>query len=154
MSDTSSLDWLEQSRAINAPDTILDNMPYARWLGIEVTRDDSGLVFMLPARRDMIGNPLLPAIHGGAMGAFMETAAIIDTMLALRTAKMPKIANFSIDYLRAGKCQPTYARCELVREGKRLANLRVHAWQASEDRLVATARLHCVLAELDQTSIR
>ena len=150
MPDTSmDLCWLEQSRDQGDPTLILDNMPYARALGLEVAEDGLGRLFVLPPRRTNLGNPLLPAIHGGVMAAFMESSAIIDLMLSLGSPRMPGIINFSIDYLRAGRLQPAYARCELVREGRRLANVRVHAWQDDEQRPVATARMHVMLAELD-----
>ncbi|MCM2130562.1 PaaI family thioesterase [Larsenimonas rhizosphaerae] len=153
MPDTSvDLCWLEQSRDRGDPALVLENMPYARALGLEVNEDERGRLFVLPPRRTNLGNPLLPAIHGGVMAAFMESAAIIDLMLSLGSPRMPAIINFSIDYLRAGRLEPVYARCELVREGRRLANVRVCAWQKDEQHPVATARMHIMLAALDGMS--
>ena len=49
--------------------------PFARCLGIRVG-DDGTLV--MPFSPKIIGNPILPAIHGGMTGAFLETTAIVS----------------------------------------------------------------------------
>lgn len=45
--------------------TLLELAPYARLTGIECTRLGDELLFRLPANQDNIGNPILPALHGG-----------------------------------------------------------------------------------------
>ncbi len=77
--------------------------------------------------------------------SFMETAGTLDLMLSAREPRLPRIVDFSIDYLRTARVVPTHARCQLLREGRRLANVQVTAWQESEEQPVATARLHLVL---------
>lgn len=140
--------WLERTRASGDLSELLDEIPYARHIGIGVTEDSQGLVFSLAPHAHNIGNILLPALHGGVIAAFMETAGTLELMLAARAARLPKIIDFSIDYLRTAQQIPTRARCTLVREGKRLANVRVIAWQRDEAQPVASARMHFLLAEL------
>src|SRR3954470_23205300 len=48
--------------------------PFARCLGIRVGEDGT---LVMPFSPKIIGNPILPAIHGGMTGAFLATAAIV-----------------------------------------------------------------------------
>ncbi len=62
------------------------NSPFARALGIRLG-DDGTLV--MPFSPRIIGNPILPAIHGGITGAFLETTAIVGVTseLGVRAAE-------------------------------------------------------------------
>ena len=139
--------WLARTRAESDVAAWLALVPYARHIGVEVAPDPAGegLLFVLRPQERNIGNVLLPALHGGVVAAFMETAATLDLMLAAREPRLPRIVDVSIDYLRTARVVPTHARCSLLREGRRLANVQVTAWQAQESEPVATARLHFVL---------
>ena len=46
---------------------LLELIPYARLIGVECTRLGDELLFRMPANKDNIGNPILPAIHGGVI---------------------------------------------------------------------------------------
>lgn len=139
--------WLARTRAQGDVAAWLERLPYARHIGVSASPDGAGdgLVFHLEPREYNIGNILLPALHGGVVAAFMETAGTLDLMLSVREPRLPRIVDFSIDYLRTARVVPTHARCQLLREGRRLANVQVTAWQESEEQPVATARLHLVL---------
>ncbi|MGJ7458047.1 PaaI family thioesterase [Halomonas sp. MA07-2] len=141
--------WLERTRGEGDVAAWLSLVPYAQRLGVSAEADPvgEGLLFRLEPHAGNIGNVLLPALHGGVVAAFMETAATLDLMLAAREARLPRIVDLSIDYLRTARAVPTFARCSLLREGRRLANVQVTAWQESESVPVATARLHFVLGE-------
>lgn len=135
-------------------DTWLATAPYARRLGISAmdAPDGEGLLFCLEPRDGNIGNILLPALHGGVVAAFMETAATLDLMRVARTQALPRIVDMSIDYLRTARVVPTFARCEVLRQGRRLANVRVSAWQDDPAAPVVTARLHFMTASSQQRS--
>lgn len=139
--------WLARTRAEGDVTAWLEHLPYARHIGVSATPDDTGdgLVFHLEPHAHNVGNILLPALHGGVVAAFMETAGTLDLMFSAREPRLPRIVDFSIDYLRTARVVPTHARCRLLREGRRLANVQVTAWQESEGLPVATARLHLVL---------
>ena len=62
---------------------------------------------------------------------------------------VPKIINFSLDYLRPARLRETRARCELTRQGRFIANISITAWQEQHDRAVATARAHFIIPETD-----
>jgi hypothetical protein len=46
--------------------TLVDGVPYIGFLGIQFDRRGDELTAVLPFREELIGNPMLPALHGGA----------------------------------------------------------------------------------------
>ncbi|WXL27497.1 PaaI family thioesterase [Ectopseudomonas mendocina] len=123
-------------------DSLIDLMPYAKLLGMECLRLGDDMVFRLPANRDSIGNPTLPALHGGVIAGFMEHSAMMHLLVFMGIPHLPKIIDFSIDYLRAGHFRDTYAQCQVWRQGKRVANVAITAWQTNQTEPIATARAH------------
>jgi len=124
----------------------LGKIPYAKLLGIQAFERDGQPQFLLPFAEHNIGNVLLPAIHGGVIGGFLENAAVLHLMWAQESAGIPRIVDFSIDYLRSARALDLYGRCEIVRQGKRVANVLMTAWQDDESKPVATARAHFLLS--------
>lgn len=124
---------------------LLESIPYASFIGLACERFGDDLIFRLPVRESNLGNPILPAIHGGVIGGFMEMAANIYLMMSQDSLRMPRIVDFSLDYLRAGLNRETYAQCHLTRQGNRVANVMVTAWQKSRNEPIATARAHFLL---------
>ncbi|WP_261396025.1 MULTISPECIES: PaaI family thioesterase [unclassified Halomonas] len=120
-------------------------IPYAGQLGVSACRDDEGLCFALEARSSNIGNPMLPALHGGVVAAFMETAAALHTLSQSRQPRLPRLVNVTVDYLAPAAVKPTRARCRLVREGRRMVNVDTWAWQDDEATPIARARMSYVL---------
>ncbi|MDY7560074.1 PaaI family thioesterase [Pseudomonas sp. 10B1] len=131
----------------NSYESLFEMIPYARLIGIECTRRGGVLIFRLPANGDNIGNPLLPAIHGGVIAGFMELAAAMHLLIATDSGAVPKIIDFSVDYLRAGYFRDTYAQCQVWRQGRRVANVAVTAWQTLSTEPIATARAHFKIEE-------
>jgi uncharacterized protein (TIGR00369 family) len=127
--------------------SLLDLIPYARLIGVECSRVGDELLFRLPANKDNIGNPLLPAIHGGVIAGFMELAAALHLLVTTGSPGVPKIIDFSLDYLRAGQYRDTWARCQVCRQGRRVGNVAITAWQTTESEAIATARAHFKLDE-------
>lgn len=118
-------------------------IPYAQLLGIRFSEDENEeLLFYLPFNENSIGNVLLPALHGGVIGGFMENAAIIHLMWTMESISVPKVIDFSLDYTLSGRPEDTYASCEIVKLGKRIANVRIQAWQSDRKKLIAVARSH------------
>jgi len=120
-------------------------IPYAQFIDIEFYEQGDTQTFRLRQQASNIGNPTLPAIHGGVLGGFMELAGALHLLVSQSTPKFPKIIDFSLDYLRAGQDRDTYAFCEVTRQGGRVANIEVHAWQESRDKPIALARAHFLL---------
>lgn len=126
---------------------MLESIPYARFIGLECNRFGDDLIFRLPRKEQNLGNPILPAIHGGVIGGFMELSAIIYLIMAQDALRMPRIVDFSLDYLRAGLDRETFAECQLTRQGNRVANVMITAWQKSRSQPIATARAHFLLED-------
>ena len=128
----------------------IKKVPYAVFLGITADLQGQQLVFTLPENQKLTGNPSLPAIHGGVIGAFMEQAAAFHLIAKMENPVLPKIIDFSLDYLRPAKLRATHAQCELTRQGRYIANLSITAWQEHADRPNAIARAHFLLPEVAQ----
>ncbi|MDB5453261.1 MAG: PaaI-family thioesterase [Caulobacteraceae bacterium] len=108
----------------------LARIPYAAFLGIEGRLVEDGLVAVLPFREMLIGNTRLPALHGGAQGAFLEIAALAALSLELAaTARQPLTIGVTVEYLRPAGAKDTFARPSIKRLGRRIANVHVEAWQ-------------------------
>ena len=116
---------------------VLAAIPYAGFLGVEVDRASGQLECVLPFRREIVGNVMLPAIHGGVIGAFLELTAILRLIDESGTDKVPKPINFAIDYLRSAGPTTTRARADIFKLGRRVAVVHVIAWQDDLTRPVA-----------------
>ena len=138
--------------------SLVDGVPYIRFLGIRFDRRGDELTAILPFREDLIGNPVLPALHGGATAAFLEVASIIelswstlwegveaDGALPEGPLKLPKTIDFTVDYLRSGLPRDAYARARVNRSGRRYASVHVEAWQDNRSRLFAQATGHFLM---------
>ena len=136
---------IQQARDQNQVQLILEHIPYARLLGMEVLHLGKELVFKLPAKESNIGNPTLPALHGGAIGGFMENSAITHVLATMPVPAVPKVVDFSLDYLRAGRFVDTFCSCVVVRQGRKVANVSMSAWQTKRDEPIAVARCHLLL---------
>lgn len=142
---------------------LVDGVPYIQYLGIEFERRGDELTGILPFDQKLIGNPMLPAIHGGVTAAFLEVTAIItlswsylwqdvesgaiDAELLAENGlpRLPKTIDISTDYLRSGLPRDAYARARINRSGRRYASVHVEAWQDNRERLFAQATGHFLM---------
>ncbi len=124
---------------------LIASIPYAQMLGIEARVMGDDFLLVLPYLATNIGNPTLPALHGGAVGGFMEVCAMAEIRRHNIDLPFSKPIGVNIDYLRRGKPVETFARAEIVKEGARVANVRVRAWQESFDKPIAALSGHFLL---------
>jgi acyl-coenzyme A thioesterase PaaI-like protein len=127
---------------------VLDQIPYARFLGVAVDVKGHELTTVLPFGHHLIGNANLPASHGGALGAFLEITALIQLIYDTACERLPKTVDVSIDYLRSAGPLPSYGRAIVTRRGRRVANVRAEIWQEERARPVAAAHGHFLLTPL------
>ncbi|SFF33763.1 uncharacterized domain 1-containing protein [Fontimonas thermophila] len=146
MSEAPLAEILRQARESGCYEALLARMPYARFLGVRIERHGDILRSHLPYRPVLIGNPALPALHGGVTAAFMENAAMLHLLLQPGQDRIPKIIDFAIDYLLPGRPQDCYAECRVARAGLRIAQTQIRCWQGDPDRPIAIARAHFLLA--------
>jgi uncharacterized protein (TIGR00369 family) len=123
-------------------ESLLDTWPYARWLGIRLQPGAAGPIAVLPFAQWLIGNPVLPALHGGAVASFLELAALarLDS-----DGFRARTIDFTVDYLRSARPLTMYAEARIVRLGRRAANLTVEAWQDDRTKLTAALRGHFMI---------
>jgi acyl-coenzyme A thioesterase PaaI-like protein len=143
---------------------LVAGIPYAQFLGIQFERHGDELTAILPYDDKLIGNPILPALHGGAIASFLEVAAIIELSwamlwddlesgaitaeaLAQKLPRLPRTIDFSIDYLRTGLPRDAYARARVNRSGRRYASVHVEAWQDNRARLFAQGTGHFLMPQ-------
>jgi uncharacterized protein (TIGR00369 family) len=127
--------------------SINDLIPYAQTVGLESFTDARGLITVLRFRESNIGNYMINAIHGGVVGALLEHAAIVHLLAETEAAVVPKIVNLSVDYLRPCLAADTFARGTVIKQGRRVANVRVVAWQEALEKPVAAAHAHFLIGE-------
>ncbi|MFH0300432.1 hotdog domain-containing protein [Bradyrhizobium sp. 31Argb] len=116
--------------------------PFAQCLGIRLG-DDGTLV--MPFSPKIIGNPLLPAIHGGMTGAFLETAAVVGVTRELGVSAPPKPIGLTINYLRSGRALDSHANVSIVKQGRRVVAFEARAWQDDPAKPIASAFGHFML---------
>ena len=127
-------------------DAFLAAWPYARFLGMEAMVEGAALTSVLPFSPHLIGNPLIPALHGGVVGGFLELAALAELAASAPDGHAPRTVDITIDYLRPARASATYARAEVIKRGRRVVNVQVTAWQESPAAPVATLRGHFVVS--------
>ncbi|MBS0384887.1 MAG: PaaI family thioesterase [Proteobacteria bacterium] len=125
----------------------LARIPYARFLGVRAELKGDELTLILPFADHLIGNPLLPALHGGVVGALMELTALTQLAIASKSEAFPKTIDISVDYLRSGKPADTFARARVVKVGRRIANVQAEAWQAERANPIAAMHGHFKLPD-------
>ena len=133
------IDKLAAAKASGDFQALFDLVPYSRFLGLSARLDGNELITTMTFADHLIGNPALPALHGGTLGALLESAAIFELLWRAETIVLPRTITLTVDYLRSGAPVDTHARSTVTRHGRRVANVRVEAWQADRTAPVATA---------------
>lgn len=127
--------------------TLLERIPYARHLGLEIVQGSTGIQVHLPFRDALIGNVMLPAVHGGVLGGLIEITARVAAQSQTDVACRPRIVDCNVDYLRSARAQSTFASAEIVRQGRRVVLVRVTCWQDKITVPIATGRVQFLLAD-------
>ncbi len=124
--------------------TLLAAAPYARFLGVQADGEDGRTAVMRYAQH-LIGNPLLPALHGGSVAAFMELTALAAVAAHAPRTRPPKPVDVSVAYLRSGKPLDTFAHADLRMVGRRVAYVHVLAWQDDRHAPIAELSAHLLM---------
>ncbi|KPU83742.1 thioesterase [Marinosulfonomonas sp. PRT-SC04] len=143
--------------------TLVQGVPYISFLGVTFDRRGDELTAILPFSEKLIGNQMLPAIHGGVTAAFLEITAVIglswqmlwndiesgEMAADVALPRLPKTIDMTVDYLRTGLPRDAYARARVTRSGRRYASVHVEAWQDNRQRLFAQATGHFLMPQKD-----
>lgn len=128
---------------------LLDRLPYARFLGLVSDQDDEVLTVTMPFAERLIGNPMLPALHGGATAALLELTAVAQVALSYPRLRLPRPINVTVAYLRSGRPVDVHARARISKAGRRVAHVLAEAWQEDETQPIASLTAHFLVAEYD-----
>lgn len=137
---------LKEAREAKDWTSAFDMIPYFKFLGMRLDTENDRFVSILPGDKKFIGNPVLPALHGGVIGAFLESAAMVHLFATQDVTRVPKIINITVEYLRSAKPVETYAEAVITKPGRRVANLRVEAWQGDRNKPVAAAHANFLVS--------
>ncbi len=146
---------------------LVAGVPYIHFLGIDFDRRGDELTAVMTFDDKLIGDPRLPALHGGATSAFLEVTAIIElswsilweemesgrldpaTLDPQNLPRLPRTIDFTVDYLRSGLPRDAYARARITRSGRRYASVQAEAWQDNRTRPFAQAIGHFLMPGRD-----
>jgi uncharacterized protein (TIGR00369 family) len=121
---------------------IISGSPFCRFMGIHTLVDERGVLAILPARDNLIGNTSIPALHGGAIAAFLEISCLLQLAHETGTTAPARTIDFSVEYLRPGRPETTYARATIRRIGRRVATVHAEAFQGDEAKPVCLVQCH------------
>jgi uncharacterized protein (TIGR00369 family) len=141
-----------EARATRDFAPIVRAIPFAAFLGMDLVEEGGELRGRLRYSQHLIGNPSVPALHGGSLGAFLESIAIFAILMAAGRPRTPKTISITIDYLRSARPVDTFVRAEVIRQGRRVATVRSLAWQDDPNKPVATANVQLLLPSEEQTA--
>ena len=141
----STLSRIEHARTTGDWNQLVASVPYARFLGITLDTHEGRLVGRMKFSEHLIGNPTIPALHGGTLGALLESAAQFELLYRAETIVLPKTITLTIDYRRSGKPVDTFVAATIVRQGKRVATVQASAWQEDPARPIAAATLQMLI---------
>jgi uncharacterized protein (TIGR00369 family) len=118
---------------------LVETIPYLKFLGVRVETRDGRRIAVMPFAEHLVGNPTVPALHGGTLGALLESVAHLELLATADHLKLPRTITLTVDYLRSGKTIDTFASARVVKHGRRVATLQCQAWQEDEGSPIASA---------------
>ncbi|MEL6568867.1 MAG: PaaI family thioesterase [Pseudomonadota bacterium] len=133
------------SRA-EAVQDLLARIPFAKTLNMRCEVHGNEMTATLPFADHLIGNTALPALHGGAIAAFLEITAMAQVYLSSEIENLPKPIDLTIDYLRTGRAEDMFARAVLRKQGSRMTSVHAEAWQTDTAKPVAALRAQFLVA--------
>lgn len=141
------MERIARFKASGDGNVIIDVIPYARFLGLGIECVSGRVTGRLPFSDHLVGNPAIPALHGGTTGALLESVAIFQLLWQAPTIVLPRTISITVQYLRAGRPHATFASAVITKQGRRVAVLRADAWQEDPARPIATANAHFLIAD-------
>jgi acyl-coenzyme A thioesterase PaaI-like protein len=139
------LEAIRQAREAGDFGPLIAAVPYARFMGFEMQIVDGRVLGGMRFAEHLIGNVAVPALHGGTLGALLESTAIFTVLWEAESVTVPKTVNITVEYLRTGRPIDTFASAVMTRQGRRVANVRATAWQDDPERPIAAANAHFLI---------
>ena len=122
-------------------DPLVSEIPYARFLGLSTESLDGELVLAMRFDEHLIGDSSIPALHGGTLGALLESTAVFTALRETDATALPKTVTLTVDYLRSGRAKPTRCAARIVKKGRTIVVVSAVAWQDERESPIASARV-------------
>ena len=117
--------------------SLLDNVPFAKLLGIELELSEPGhAVLSMPIRHEIKQNH--GVAHGGSIAAVIDSAMAIAIMPLLAENERTTTVDLTIHYLRPLTEGTARASARVVRAGKRVITVSAELFD-DQEKLAATA---------------
>ena len=117
--------------------SLLDNVPFAKLLGIEIESSEPGhAVLSMPIRPELKQNH--EVAHGGSIAAVIDSAMAIAIMPMLAENERTTTVDLTIHYLRPLTEGTARASARVVRAGRRVITVSAELFD-DQQKLAATA---------------
>ena len=81
-------------------------IPFNQFLGMTLEHIEEGMVELrLPFRPEFIGNPELPALHGGVVSTLLDTTGGACVWSRVSVTDRVSTVDLRVDYLRPGRAE-------------------------------------------------
>ena len=115
----------------------LDDVPYAKLLGIKLLQIDSGAATLkMPVRKQLTQNN--GVVHGGAIASLIDSATAFAIISLLEPQEKVTTVDRTISYLRPVTKGTLNCAAKVVRSGRRLLVVSAEVFDDAQ-KLVATA---------------
>jgi uncharacterized protein (TIGR00369 family) len=118
----------------------IERSPFAGHLGIELREiEDDRAVLALPYMNELVTTN--DVVHGGAVSALVDTAAVAAVWSAVEFDGEPPAGatvGLTVDFLTAGRAQELLAEARVLRRGSSLCFCEVKVRGTDDDKLVAS----------------
>ena len=95
--------------------------PFFRFLGMSFNSVEVGHVEIeIPFRQELIGNPEVPALHGGVISALLDTCGGAAVWSQLGKGDRVSTVDLRVDYLRPGRAETLIGVGHVIRLGNRV----------------------------------
>lgn len=140
---------LHDARVSGDYETLVQAIPFARFLGLRIVDAGAGRHYVMPYRAAHIGNATKPALHGGTVAGVLELAMQLETLISQTQPRLPDPVDFTIDYWRSAGPADCHVEARVIRVGRAVAQVQAECWQDDRQRPVAFARCGFVMRAAD-----
>ncbi|MCQ8185744.1 PaaI family thioesterase [Parvularcula maris] len=113
----------------------------AAWLGTKVSLGEGEHLYRLTFDEAHIGNPVIRALHGGVISAFLQYAATLEVLSRSPQPATCRTISVHTSYLRGSRDQDLEVSVAVQRVGRRIAFVEARGWQGERDKAVASAQI-------------
>ena len=118
---------------------------FAKLLGTMMTQ--SGETFTLIPSEELVGNPILPALHGGAIASFLELAAQLALSRALSPGRSSRLISVNLQFLAPVRLGAISTTPTLMRVGRRVAVVHAEGVDRERKKKLCLAQLEFALEQ-------